>query len=284
MAPGTDGQRLAELDPLPVGATVGAAPGVATQTKGQQRIAVEIERAKEGAAIRGDDLGEAGAVVAGAEQGTLLAGDQHLAAVDLHLVQVLTAWIGNPPDQRLPALAAIGGMQGQAVGADHVAMQLIDEAHAEEGLVRAVGYQVFGTAQRSGGTLLAGFGADAGIVANHHGRLVAVELALPGFAAIGAGQHHTAMPHRPAMGRRGEMHVGQRHAHRHAFGLAPGAPGVVGQQHGTALTYRHQSLTGASDGELQAVLRPRAFPRGEVEQVRHGRPACCVGRACKAGE
>ncbi|MNC13382.1 hypothetical protein D3C75_611270 [compost metagenome] len=163
-------------------------------------------------------------------------------------------------------------------------MQLIDEAHAKERLVRTVGDQVFGAAQCGGGALLAGFGAALGIIANHHGRLVAIKLALPGLAAVGAVQHHTAVAHCPAMGWRDKVHIGQRHAHRHAPGLAPGVPGVVGNQHRAALAHRHQPVAGASDCQLQTVLRPRAFPRGEVEQVRHRRAACGVGGTCQAGQ
>ena len=182
-------------DALPGGAAIGAANDVAAQPVADHGPAL-ADQAEQGAGVGQRHRGEAAAVAVELQRQALLADGEQLAADAAHRVEVQALGVVGRMQQRLPALAAVGGAQHQAEGADDEAGAVVVEPDVEE--------RVLGALRREPLRLGEPLGvAAAGVVGDEHlAEAATVELAGPGAAGVDALQHHAVMAHGPAGRRR----------------------------------------------------------------------------------
>ncbi|MCY1435808.1 hypothetical protein D9M71_519160 [compost metagenome] len=149
---------------------------------------------------------------------------------------------------------------------------IVLEPDIEEWLVGALVGHAPGFDQPGGEHLIVRPRGGLFLVIGEQGRsdLAAVELADPGFAGVAAVQHHTVVPHRPALGRTGEMHGDQIRADRD-LSLLPVPASIIGIHNVPALAHRNQALPGPGQpGEHRPGSQFTRLCRG-VEHI--GKPA-----------
>ena len=93
-----------------------------------------------------------------------------------------------------------------------------------------------------------------------------VQLARPGFTAIGGVQDHRIVAHSPAFFGSRKMHRRQGHLHRH-MGLAPALAAIVGIQHGAVLADRDQAIACRGYIEQQGTERTLIGLGGQVKEI-----------------
>ncbi|MNE01562.1 hypothetical protein D3C80_940060 [compost metagenome] len=125
-------------DCLPTVSLVFGTVDLAPQTESQQMVPGAGQQAEQSAVGRDLDATKVLALVGRTQQQALLGGDEQGALQIENTVEVQGRRVVQTLADGPPMLAAIQGLECQAIGADDEAVLIIEKVHGQEGFVRSV--------------------------------------------------------------------------------------------------------------------------------------------------